>query len=153
VSIVPVALVRFLKFGSVGVSGVLVNQAALWFSREHVFAGLSPHLALNAALAVAVALATINNYFWNRWWTWRDRDRTRSAVGTLAQFGRYCAAVALGTAVQFAVTNLLAAFFRYLLANLCAIAMASGVNFAMNNRWTFRGRRVAAPVLPLESSP
>jgi dolichol-phosphate mannosyltransferase len=151
--IVPATLVRFLRFGSVGASGVVVNQATLWFAREHLFAGLSPGVGLNASLAAAISLATVNNYFWNRLWTWRDRRRTQSPLSVFAQFGQYCVAVAWGVAVQVALTNLLAPFLPYLLANLCAIAVAAGVNFAINNRWAFRARSASAPELPLRSPP
>jgi putative flippase GtrA len=152
-NIPPVALVRVLRFGSVGASGVFVNQVTLWFAHEHLFAGMSPRLALNAALAVAISLATVNNYFLNRLWTWCDRHRARGTSGNLAQFGQYCVAVAVGSAIQVALTNLFTLFLRYLLANLCAIAVAGAVNFAINNQWTFRGRHASAPVLPLGAPP
>lgn len=152
-SMMRAGFVRLLRFGSVGASGVLVNQTTLWFAREHVFVGMSPRSGLNASLAVAISLATVNNYFWNRLWTWRDRQRRPGALGTMAQFGQYCVAVALGSALQVALTNLFALFVQYLLANLCAIALASGINFAINNRWTFRGRRASVPLLPLGSPP
>jgi putative flippase GtrA len=152
-NIAPAALVRVLRFGSVGASGVLVNQVTLWFAHEYLFAGMSPRLALNAALAVAISLATVNNYFLNRLWTWRDRDRARGASGNLTQFGQYCVSVAVGSAMQLALTNLFTLFLRYLLANLCAIVVAGGVNFAINNRWTFRGRHPSASVSPLGAPP
>jgi putative flippase GtrA len=148
-SIAPVTLVRVLRFGSVGASGVLVNQVTLWYAHEHLFVGMSPRLALNAALAVAISLATVSNYFLNRLWTWGDRYRARGTRGNLAQFGQYCVAVAVGSAMQLALTNLFTLFLRYLAANLCAIVVAGGVNFAINNQWTFRGRRASAPILPL----
>jgi dolichol-phosphate mannosyltransferase len=152
-SIAPAAFMRFVRFGSVGASGVMVNQAVLWFGREHLFSGMSPWLALNASLAVAISLATVNNFLWNRLWTWSDRFPARSLLGTLEQFGQYCVAVLLSATLQVVLTNFFAAFLQYLVANLCAIALASGVNFAINNRWTFRGRAAAAPALPLESPP
>ena len=148
-NIAPMVLVRVLRFGSVGASGVLVNQATLWFAHEHLFAGLSPRLSLNAALAVAISLATVNNYLLNRLWTWCDRYRARGTSGNLAQFGQYCVAAAVGSAMQIALTNLFTLFLQYLLANLCAIVVAGGVNFAINNQWTFRARHATAPVLSL----
>jgi putative flippase GtrA len=142
------ALARFLKFGSVGASGVIVNQATLWLAREYLFSGLSPRLRLNAALAVAISLATVNNYFWNRVWTWHDRRHGRRALGTVTQLGQYGVAVAVGSAIQVLLTNFFALFLHYLLANLCAIVLASGVNFAINNRWTFGERLGSPPMSP-----
>jgi len=132
-------LPRFAKFFAVGASGVLVNQFTLWFAREHLFAGIdSGRLRLNLALAVAISLATLNNFLWNRSWTWRDRHRATGAAGWVRQFGQYCAAVALGIVLQAVFTNLLASFVDYMLANLCAIAIGSAANFAINHLWTFR---------------
>ena len=147
------SLVRLAKFASVGASGLMVNQAALWLAREHLFTGMSPRMRLNAALAVAISLATLSNYFWNRLWTWRDRRQSPDTLGAVTQFGRYCVAVAFGTAIQVVLTNVLASFMHYLLANLCAVAVASGVNFAINDGWTFRGRHAAASLLPRTSLP
>jgi 4-amino-4-deoxy-L-arabinose transferase-like glycosyltransferase len=133
-------LPRLARFFAVGASGVLVNQLTLWFAREYVFAGVaSGRLRLNLALAVAISLATLNNFLWNRSWTWRDRQRATGAAASVRQFGQYCVAVALGIALQVLLTNVLVSFFDYLLANLCAIAIASGANFAVNHLWTFRG--------------
>jgi len=138
---------RFLKFCTVGASGVIVNQLTLWLAREYLFAAVaSPRLRLNAALAVAISLATFNNFLWNRFWTWGDRRGGVTGLATLAaQFGRYVLAVSLGIAVQAVVTNLLAALMHYLLANLLAIGVAGVVNFAVNNAWTFRIRAAAPP--------
>jgi 4-amino-4-deoxy-L-arabinose transferase-like glycosyltransferase len=132
-------LPRFAKFFAVGASGVLVNQFTLWFAREHLFSGIdSPGLRLNLALAVAISLATLNNFLWNRSWTWRDRHRATGAAALVRQFGQYCAAVALGIVLQALFTNLLVPFVDYMLANLCAIAIGSTANFAINHLWTFR---------------
>jgi 4-amino-4-deoxy-L-arabinose transferase-like glycosyltransferase len=131
-------LPRFAKFFAVGASGILVNQFTLWFAREHLFAGIdSAGLRLNLALAVAISLATLNNFLWNRSWTWRDRHRVTGVAGLVRQFGQYCAAVALGIILQALFTNLLVSFLDYMLANLCAIAIGSAANFAINHLWTF----------------
>ncbi|MFM7808900.1 MAG: hypothetical protein ACKPEA_13395, partial [Planctomycetota bacterium] len=48
---------RFLKFGLVGVSGVVINQLALWACIAWLFHGLKPvSLWQNAALAIGVVL-------------------------------------------------------------------------------------------------
>jgi len=143
---------RFVKFCAVGASGVVVNQLTLWFGREYLFAAIdNSRLRLNLALALSISLATINNFLWNRSWTWRDRHRVQDVRGVLRQFGQYCAAVAFGIAVQALLTNLFASFFNYLLANLCAIAIASGANFAVNHWWTFRGSAARAVRIPREA--
>lgn len=140
---------RFARFCTVGAGGVLVNQLVLWLAREHLFATLSPpRLRLNAALALAIAVATLNNFLWNRFWTWRDRYRVAGARALTAQFGQYTLTVLLGIAVQVLLTNLLIAYMHYLLANLVAIAVAAGLNFGLNNAWTFRRRTEPPPTEP-----
>jgi len=140
---------RFVRFCIVGGSGVLIKQLTLCLAREYLFATLTPpRLRLNAALALAIAVATLSNFLWNRFWTWRDRYRGAGARALAGQFGQYALAVAIGSGVQFLLTNLLATYMHYLLANLVAIGAAAGANFALNNVWTFRSR----PAPPTEPS-
>ena len=132
---------RFVRFCIVGASGVLVNLLVLWLAREYLFATLRPpRLRLNAALALAIAVATLSNFLWNRFWTWRDRHRGAGARALAGQFGQYALAVLIGSGVQIVLTNVLSSYMYYLLANLMAIGAAAGVNFALNNAWTFRQR-------------
>jgi putative flippase GtrA len=65
---------RFMKFGTVGASGVLVNLAVLYLCQEYLFTAIpSLDIRLNVSLAAAILCATVNNFFWNRAWTWSDR--------------------------------------------------------------------------------
>ncbi|MDH4285740.1 MAG: GtrA family protein, partial [Gallionellaceae bacterium] len=67
---------RFLKFGVVGASGTVVNLGLLYYGREYLFADVqSPELRLNLSLALAIFFATLNNFCWNRAWTWADRKQ------------------------------------------------------------------------------
>src|SRR5512146_373487 len=67
---------RFLKFGTVGASGTVVNLGVLYLGQEHIFNAVQPiQLKLNLSLALAIFLATLNNFFWNRLWTWADREQ------------------------------------------------------------------------------
>lgn len=133
--------VRFLKFGTVGVSGIVVNQGALYVMQEHVFhvqsvAGQVDWLLLNISLSVAIFLATLNNFFWNRLWTWKDRVELHHRPW-LVQFGQYTLACGVSIALQFMFTNLLAPHVYYLIANFIAIGVTSVVNFLLNDIWTF----------------
>lgn len=129
---------RFLKFGTVGASGTLVNLSALYLGQEYLFAAVSqPSLRLNASLVFAIFAATVNNFAWNRRWTWADRARRHAGALLLVQFWQYALACWLGVALQVSITNLLAAHVHYLVANLTAIAAASIINFTVNDRWTF----------------
>ncbi|MBU0622064.1 MAG: GtrA family protein [Gammaproteobacteria bacterium] len=132
---------RFLKFGTVGVSGIVVNQGVLYAMQEHVFhvsaaAGQVDWLLLNISLAAAIFLATLNNFFWNRLWTWKDRVELHHRPW-LVQFGQYTLSCGLSIALQFVFTNLLAPHVYYLIANFIAIGVTSVLNFLLNDIWTF----------------
>lgn len=141
---------RIVRFGTVGASGVVVNLAALFVAREFLFAAVANDgLRLSLSLAVAITAATVNNFAWNRSWTWQDRHRA-PGTGLVGQFVRYASACWLGILLQFGLTRLLAGHMHYLVANLSAIGAASLFNFLLNDRWTFRRSRAAAGVPALD---
>jgi dolichol-phosphate mannosyltransferase len=143
---------RYIKFGLVGASGTVVNMAVLWLAQEHLFRTIEPARdRLYASLALAIAIATVNNFTWNRLWTWADRlqaaaQQTGSARSTdtirtlLGQLGRYTLASWFGIALQYGLTIWLSLALHYMLANVIAIVIASVSNFLANDRWTFRQR-------------
>jgi len=106
---------RYIKFGLVGASGTVVNMAVLYLAQEHLFAAIAqPRQRLYASLALAIAIATVNNFTWNRLWTWADRVKAAQAhheqlestpwqvLG--GQFGRYALASWLGIGLQYGLT-------------------------------------------------
>ena len=138
---------RYLKFGIVGASGTVVNLAVLHFGHEYLFQSIEasyqkPYLSL----ALAITLATINNFTWNRLWTWSDRVKTLEAGEAQPvslrllgkEFGQYVTASGFGSALQYGLTLLLSGSMDYRLANVVAIVAASVSNFLANDRWTFR---------------
>jgi putative flippase GtrA len=128
---------RFFKFGVVGASGTFVNLGVLFLGQEWLFAWVEPRLArLNTSLALAILVATINNFTWNRAWTWHDR-RAHVTTPLLIQYGQYALASWLGIFVQVTLTNLFAIHMHYLIANALAIVIASLFNFLANDMWTF----------------
>ena len=141
---------RYIKFGIVGASGTVVNLAVLYAGHEYVFAHIEqgynkPYFSL----ALAIALATLNNFTWNRLWTWSDRvkqleasEMPRVSLQTLGmEFSQYVTASAFGSALQYVLTLLLSGNLDYRLANIIAIVAASVSNFLANDRWTFRRKR------------
>ncbi len=140
---------RYVKFGIVGASGTVVNIAVLYLAQEYLFYGIDPaKLRLSISLALAIFIATLNNFTWNRLWTWADRRAVLAAAEPAApkpllqrlaaQFGRYCAASWFGMALQFGMTIWLSHSMDYRLANILSILAASVINFLANDRWTFR---------------
>ena len=141
---------RYLKFGLVGASGTVVNMLVLRLGQEVLFTGIAdPHSRLYVSLALAITVATLNNFTWNRLWTWADRIRDMaelqalnnasdvSSRALLAQFGQYTAASLLGSALQYGLTLWMAQALHYMLANVIAIVIASVCNFLVNDRLTF----------------
>ena len=141
---------RYLKFGIVGASGTVVNLTVLHFGHEYVFntieaAYQKPYISL----AFAIFIATVNNFTWNRLWTWSDRVKTLEAEESQGrvslrvltmEFGQYATASGFGSALQYVLTLLLSGVMDYRLANITAIVAASVSNYLANDRWTFRRR-------------
>ena len=69
----PMARWRFIKFGLVGGSGTVINIAVLYVAQEYLLRGIADfHSRLNYSIALAITLATLSNFYWNRRLTWRD---------------------------------------------------------------------------------
>jgi putative flippase GtrA len=142
---------RYIKFGIVGASGTVVNIAVLYFAKTYLFDNIEPEkFRLGISLALAIFIATLSNFTWNRLWTWADR---REAIARdmgapqeplpkrlTVQFGRYCMASWFGMAFQFVVTIWLSHHMVDWAANITSIVLASVINFLANDRWTFRAR-------------
>lgn len=143
---------RFIKFGTVGASGTVVNLGLFYLGQEYLFRAIeSPMLRLNVSLAVAIFFATVSNFLLNRAWTWRDRKHLHRHRPLLVQFGQYATACWIGVALQFVLTQVFALYIHYLLANIAAIVLASLFNFIVNHFWTFRRvHRPHAPADPVE---
>ena len=141
---------RYIKFGMVGASGTVVNIAVLYLGHEYVFQSLEgPQGKPYASLALAIAVATVNNFTWNRLWTWADRVQqmpSEAGIDPLpstsltVQLFQYALASWFGIGLQYVLTLWLAHSMHYMLANVIAIVIASVSNFLANDRWTFRKR-------------
>ena len=135
--------IRYVKFGVVGASGTVVNMTVLYLCHNYLFDGLEADLGKPyLSLAVAIAVATLNNFSWNRLWTWADRRADASSEqappGFLSQLFKYAIASWFGIGVQYVLTLWWSHFMHYLLANVLAIVVASVSNFLANDRWTFK---------------
>lgn len=128
-------LARPLRFGVVGVSGIVLNSAILWLLVREL--GLA--VALGSVLATEAAI--LSNFVLNDRWTFRGLGE-RSFAQRLLRFN----GVALG---GMAITaGILTALARYthlhlLIANLLAVGAATGWNYVVNSRWTWRDRQSA----------
>jgi putative flippase GtrA len=127
---------QFAKFGIVGASG-----AAVSFAIFHLL--LHYHLDLRVAFAIGFISGGINNYWWNRHWTFRSKGH----MGTeLAQFLTVSGiALVLGLLITGLLDKHLPAFYlRNSLIWLCGTVGGMFVNFFVNKYWTFRHTHHAA---------
>lgn len=132
-------LARFVRFGLVGGSGVLVDMGALYLLHDPRRLALP----LVAAKVAAAQLAILNNFAWNELWTFRDRAALRpGAAARLARFARFegicLAGVGLTVGVLWVCVQRLG--MHYLPGNLVAIAAGTAWNFLLNLRWNWTAR-------------
>jgi dolichol-phosphate mannosyltransferase len=146
-------LYRFLKFGLVGASGVLVNLAALWCAREIL------GLPLWVAAAVAVEAAILSNFVLNDQWTFRDPRRDRGRAPWPVRLLRFNAICTLGAVINVGVLLLLSQVlgWYYLFAQLVGIGASTLWNYTLNAAWNWRTRShshgvdpAAQPILPFD---
>jgi dolichol-phosphate mannosyltransferase len=122
---------RFVRFGVVGIAGVLVNTALLYLG-----ATLARLPAVLAA-GLATELTILGNFVLNDRWTFRDVHTRRPRLQRMAAYN----GIALGgMLISLGVFVLLMHLLRihYLLANLGGIAVATVWNYAVNARITWR---------------
>ncbi|MCD6305536.1 MAG: GtrA family protein [Deltaproteobacteria bacterium] len=129
--------IRFIRFGLVGFSGTLINMGVLYVNQSILLRQVHPpDKRLHISLAIAICIATFNNYLWNRYWTWGDRQRHQKR-GFFAQMAQYYLSCTVAILLQYVLTTLLAAVVHYLIANLISIALAAIFVYVINDIWTF----------------
>jgi putative flippase GtrA len=134
---------RLIKFGTVGFSGTLINLIALYLNQEYLFRGVeSVERRLPLSLASAIFLATLNNFIWNRGWTWNDR-KEQAGHEFFPQMGQYFLASGFAIGMQYLCTIALSKVVHYVVANLLSIGMAALFNYLVNDLWTFAARKKA----------
>ncbi len=95
------------------------------------------------ASAVAIEVAVLHNFVWHVHYTWRDR-RGAGVVERMVRFHLSNGMVSL--VGNLAVMRVLVGVgLPVLAANCVAIGCCSVVNFALSDRWSFRG--TPSPVL------
>lgn len=126
----------FGRFLLVGLTGTLVNLAALWLL---VRLGLPSFIAA----LIATEASIINNFIWNDCWTFKQQGQLSLA----ARFGRFQVITSLTAVLSLGVFLFLSSslHLHYLLAQLSGIGLATLLNFGVNVRFTWK----LPPVLTL----
>jgi putative flippase GtrA len=121
--------VQLGKFLLVGLSGYAVNLAVFTFSLKVL---LVHHLA---AATLAFAVAVLNNFWWNRHWTFAARGGHAGF-----QAARFFAISVVAFLIQVTILELLisSAGTPKVAAQAISLVLATPVNFVGNKLWSFR---------------
>lgn len=124
---------NIIKFGIVGISGIIVNTGVLYILSEYfsIFYLISS--------LVAIELSIINNFIWNDFWTFgHEKDQKISMVTNrfltyhIVSFG----GMVINLGVLVTLTGVLGIY--YLISNLLGIFIAFIWNFLVNRMTTWR---------------
>ena len=119
---------KFLKFGIVGFSGVIVDFGITYFCKEKL------RIQKFVSNAIGFCVAASSNYILNRLWTFQS---TNSKVGLefVEFFGVSLVGLAINTLVLFLLHEKLK--WNFYFSKLCAIGTATIWNFFANYFFTF----------------
>jgi putative flippase GtrA len=121
-------LVAFVAVGTIGffiqiATLVLLNKVAHW-----------PYLP---AIAVAVELAILHNFWWHEHWTWRDRAMSTSPEVRLLRFHTSNGCVSLSGNLLATVVLVENFDLDVVTANAVAVVLTCLGNFLLAERWVF----------------
>lgn len=124
-------LPQFIKFSVVGVSGTIIDYGVL------NLLVLVFHLNVYFSSAVSFSLAVVNNFFWNKYWTFRVSNLTGRPY---YQFFQFLSVSVVGLGLNLLIMYLLIHFFNlwYNWAKAFAIIVVLFWNFIANKFWTFK---------------
>lgn len=124
----PAAYREFLKFSVVGLSGLIVDFGLLILLAE-VF-----QFNVLFANSLSFSAAVVNNFIWNRLWTFPDR-----AARKYQQLGKFFLVSLVGLGLNIVLMKILIdGGIWYLSAKLIITVIVVLWNFFANKYWTFR---------------
>jgi dolichol-phosphate mannosyltransferase len=126
-------LIRLLKFISVGLSGVIVNEGILWLLTE--FGGLRYYISS----LIGIEASIISNFMLNDYFTFADR-RTGKASSFISRMIKFNLTCATGAGIQYGLLLLFTSVvgLNYLLSNLIGIVVAFAWNYTLSLIWTWK---------------
>ena len=123
---------KVIKFGLVGISGIVVNMGVLWYLTEYV------GLYYLVSSLFAIELSILNNFIWNDLWTFKSGS-LNNLTNRWHRLITFHAISAGGLIINLGILYLLTSVggVYYLLSNFIGIIVAFGWNFIMNRRITW----------------
>lgn len=122
-------ILRFVRFGIVGASGMIVDFGVTWLCKEKL------HWNKYISNSLGFILAASNNYFWNRLWTFHSES-----VEIAREYGTFVLIALVGLGLNNLIIWLLheKVHLNFYLSKLIAIGCVMIWNFSMNYVFTFR---------------
>lgn len=124
----PDFIEKFLKFGVVGFSGIIVDFGITYVLKEKL------RIHKYVANSAGFVMATISNYLLNRYWTFNTGDSAQ-----FSQFGKFFGIAIVGLALNNLLIYLLNDRLKinFYVSKAVAIAIVSLWNFFGNYLYTF----------------
>lgn len=122
-------LMRFVRFGIVGVSGTLIDFGVTWLCKEKL------HWNKYLSNSIGFILAATNNYTWNRLWTFESQSGE-----IVREYTTFVLIALVGLGLNNLIIWLLheKLHLHFYLSKLIAIGCVMVWNFSMNYVFTFR---------------
>ena len=122
-------VMRFIRFGIVGASGMIVDFGVTWLCKEKL------RWNKYVSNSLGFILAASNNYFWNRLWTFHSES-----VEIVREYSTFVLIALVGLGLNNLIIWLLheKAQLHFYLSKLIAIGCVMVWNFSMNYVFTFR---------------
>ena len=121
--------IRFIRFGIVGCSGMIVDFGMTWLCKEK--------LRWNKYLSnsIGFVLAATNNYVWNRIWTFQSESQA-----VAREYISFVVIAVIGLGLNNLIIYLLheRLHLHFYLSKLIAVGCVTLWNFSMNYVFTFR---------------
>jgi dolichol-phosphate mannosyltransferase len=133
-------LKRFIRFGLVGLSGVVVDMALLYLLHNPA-SPLGLGLGLTRSKIIAAEFAIFNNFCWNDRWTFQDLAKQQNSRSQwLKRFVKFNLVCLMGLILNVLLLNILFNVFHInqYLANFGAIVAVTFWNFWINLKLSWR---------------
>jgi dolichol-phosphate mannosyltransferase len=121
---------QLIRFGAVGASGYIVNLAVFALSVHGI--GIDYKLAAVIAFAVSV----LNNFWWNRHWTFRAQREAHPVEQAVKFFA--ISLVAFGFSYVVLISLVDGAGLPKVVAQAISIAAATPLSFVGQKLWSFK---------------
>jgi dolichol-phosphate mannosyltransferase len=123
---------KIIKFGLVGLSGIVVNMGVLWYLTEFV------GIYYMVSSLFAIELAILNNFVWNEFWTFSGTIQPRLSNRWHRLIAFHVVSVGgliINMGILLFLTSVIGVY--YLISNIIGILAGFGWNFFLNRRMTW----------------